>query len=744
MHSDPQTARRLEQIEERLARLEAALQIAAPAPVAAPTVQPPAQSSVQPPAQPPAPPSFAQDLPAADAASPPPIPPPLPYEDVAAPIPTIPYRPVNERLPRPDFEQTIGLKWAGWIGAVVLVIGAALGFKFAYDQGWLGLLPDAGKLAAMSLAGFVLIGAGEFVLRRINRLSAAGLYGAGVAILFLASYAGYAWYGLFAYDAAIALSGVSALLGVLLSARSDLISIAALAILGGAIAPAAIGLGDTPLASLCLYLLALQVMALVLCAWRREPKWWVLRGLSLACIGIWMTGFVAWRSEPLVVITFSLAIAIVYQLELIVTARLHRNAAPAHAGGMVFSMLVTAFFVAWVLIQHRDASDNVRGLWLIATAGATALVGFLLMIDREPVWLGISRSLRIQAVALVTLAVPIFLDGPGLVFGWTMLALLLALLGRLAKLRISMVATAVVWVLAAMAWVAWAIDPLNPSRVDPQTRWLVALLVCLAGHAGALLIRAAWTTATSRIRAVTDPTSIILHVLSAALWAIASLATMSTIHASIAIALYAVVLLAIAVVPVLRVLVHLGPPMLVLSAAVWFFAAVVPRFEGGGERLAPFYNLHAAVGILLAMLLPATGIIYQRLVGDRDESRLLRTVLVAMLPAMLLVVGSLEVDRYASELGRDAWIVRQVGWSVWWAILGAGCIIGGFVFGSRAARMMGLGLIGVTLVKLVIVDLSGVGTGWRILSFVGLGAVLLGTSVLYGRFGDHNTAQEAS
>src|SRR5690606_37023018 len=100
--------------------------------------------------------------------------------------------------PPGNLERTIGLKWAGWFGAIVLVIGAALGFKFAYDQGWLLGLPDVVKLLLMSLAGFGLIAAGEFVLRRVNRLSAAGLYGAGVAVLFLVGYAGYEWYNVYA------------------------------------------------------------------------------------------------------------------------------------------------------------------------------------------------------------------------------------------------------------------------------------------------------------------------------------------------------------------------------------------------------------------------------------------------------------------------------------------------------------------------------------------------------------------
>ena len=38
-------------------------------------------------------------------------------------------------------EHTIGLKWTGWVGAVILIVGLALGYKFAYDQGWLTLAP---------------------------------------------------------------------------------------------------------------------------------------------------------------------------------------------------------------------------------------------------------------------------------------------------------------------------------------------------------------------------------------------------------------------------------------------------------------------------------------------------------------------------------------------------------------------------------------------------------------------------
>ena len=51
-------------------------------------------------------------------------------------------------------EQMIGLKLAGWVGAIVLVIGKGLRIKYAYDQGWLGGLPPAARLMLMYCGGF--------------------------------------------------------------------------------------------------------------------------------------------------------------------------------------------------------------------------------------------------------------------------------------------------------------------------------------------------------------------------------------------------------------------------------------------------------------------------------------------------------------------------------------------------------------------------------------------------------------
>jgi uncharacterized membrane protein len=190
--------------------------------------------------------------------------------------------------PSHSLEHAIGLKWAGWIGAIVLAIGAGLGIKFAYEQGWLGHLPMEVRLFLMSLGGFALLAAGEVVYRRINIISAAALFGAGVTVLFLISYAGNTYYGAYSYQTAFVFALLTTLIGSGVAIRGRLVSIAVLSQVGGLIGPVVLSTGQPPSIPLLGYVLMLQMVALILALWGRSPKWWLLRALSLAGTSWWV------------------------------------------------------------------------------------------------------------------------------------------------------------------------------------------------------------------------------------------------------------------------------------------------------------------------------------------------------------------------------------------------------------------------------------------------------------------------
>ena len=69
-----------------------------------------------------------------------------------------------------------------------------------------------------------------------------------------------------------------------------------------------------------------------------------------------------------------------------------------------------------------------------------------------------------------------------------------------------------------------------------------------------------------------------------------------------------------------------------------------------------------------------------------------------------------------------------------WSLEGAIVLLLGVVLKSRLLRLSSLFLIGYCVGKVFLVDLRGLSEGFRILSFIILGAVMIGISFLYARF----------
>jgi uncharacterized membrane protein len=111
----------------------------------------------------------------------------------------------------------------------------------------------------------------------------------------------------------------------------------------------------------------------------------------------------------------------------------------------------------------------------------------------------------------------------------------------------------------------------------------------------------------------------------------------------------------------------------------------------------------------------------------------------ALIAVMIVAWGSIEIDRML------AWITAGRGGaaggpmdeplalSIYWSLAAALAVGAGFHWRFAPLRYVGLGLFALTLVKVAMIDMAEVGGGYRVLSFMALGALLVGTSVLYGR-----------
>jgi len=77
---------------------------------------------------------------------------------------------------------------------------------------------------------------------------------------------------------------------------------------------------------------------------------------------------------------------------------------------------------------------------------------------------------------------------------------------------------------------------------------------------------------------------------------------------------------------------------------------------------------------------------------------------------------------------------RDMTYSIAWALFALGLIVVGMRIKQRAARYAGVALLGLTLAKLFLHDLSDLDELYRIGAFVGVAVILIAASFIYQRF----------
>lgn len=731
-------------------------------------------------------------------------------------------------------EAQVGVKWVGWAGAILVVIGAALLIKYAYDQRWFGSLPPAVRLGLMSLGGLALLAAGEVVLRRVGAVAAAGLFGAGVATLFVVSYAGFEYFDLYGRNVSFAMMAAVTLVGAAVAVRGNLVSIAVLSIVGGNVAPHILRTDDPALTPLLAYLLMLQVVALVLAWWGRGPKWWMLRGLALATIVLWLALPVISIDELPgqrgVVLVFALLYAGLFHAELILSA-LRRPVAPTYAMGfavpvplgardesaqqpglgVTFGLLVTTLLTIAVLLLFRDEPDIYRGAWTIGLAGACLGLGLILprlqprglshsLAARSSPPLALAVGYRIQAAALLVVAAPVTLSGLWVTVTWAILGVAFAAAGAMLNLAVSRVSGVLVWLLAVAHLGLWTIGAgIMGGGGGPLAIWAVlfgepipayavlATAMTLAGHAIATLVREDWTRSAvthqpgpaapagehpeDPVRAgdvanggthnleyesrtairpvpVAAPQFQVLatfaDVTAALVFLTAAVSALPPVGQTLAILCYGWALVAAGRFSRSPVLLPGGLLLIAAAAAKWILADTLGAWLStgyAGERYySPIYNPAAAAGAALFASALVLLRLPLRLPAWRAQVRAASGFTAVL---VLLWTVTMEIDRYfefiaallVAPAAADAARAKQVTISIFWSVYAVACVALGFRFRVAGLRYFGLGLFAATAVKVMIVDLSEVQTGYRILSFLGLGLLLLGTSVLYGKLG---------
>jgi uncharacterized membrane protein len=640
--------RRIGALELRIDSIERHLQLSNPVPLIMPA--PPPRVPVMPAATPPT---------------------PLPIQPIHLEYPTAPISPApapatiplsaaalfpvesSRRRRSVSFERTLGLKWSGWIGAIAVLVGLALGVRFAYEQGWFGVFPDSVRLGMLALVGFALIGAGEWAYRCVHVVPAASLFAAGIGVLFLCSYTGYAYFRLYEPGAAFILMSLCTLIGATVARRANMVSIGVLCLLGGYVTPLLIHSAHPQLFGFVCYLAMLEAIALVLVFAGADSKWWALRILAWSGTALWMAAVISSSAfgSPAPALTLGAAVvfALGFQAELIAsTARWGEQArGPANAS-MALSILVTAgLTVLGLQILPLDAVGQRIAFISLELVACAALA---VPLRRRAA--ALASGFVIQSCALLALLVPVALSGESVILGWGVMAVAAAAVGRLRDSNSARAMAVGVWLLAIgdLLWRLQYVPPvasihavwLSVHGVQFSAGLVLGWLLALMGFASAWLI----LPAQSNQRAEIVRAGFALCLLSAAAWIGISIDQLPPLTSTLSIIALAW-LLAGADAATERLWFGLQAICLLLLATVKWAAvdAIAARLSVGWSAMDqhPLVNGLMGTALLLAISIPALYLWRRRSIQRVPLAHL--PFALAMLVIVLLTIGlSLQID----------------------------------------------------------------------------------------------------
>lgn len=189
---------------------------------------------------------------------------------------------VKEELSKPktekvEFESFITGNVLNKIGAFALIIGMGFFLKYAFDNHWIS--PTVQILIGFLVAISMLFGAYKANQDDKYKIFAQGLAGAGIAISYLTIFAGYNYYQLYSYPVVFALMSITTLISFQQSLLYNSIATASLGIIGGFLTPFLISGHDNNAVGIFTYIIFLNTWIAAL--YYKKPNWW-----GIECLGL--------------------------------------------------------------------------------------------------------------------------------------------------------------------------------------------------------------------------------------------------------------------------------------------------------------------------------------------------------------------------------------------------------------------------------------------------------------------------
>ncbi|HEY1684277.1 MAG TPA: DUF2339 domain-containing protein [Tepidisphaeraceae bacterium] len=659
--------------------------------------------------------------------------PPPPFIVTENPAPKPGYKlPTRSHL---NVEATIGKNLSSWIGAFLLLLGVCFFLKYAWDHQWIHPTPMMRMLAGVA-AGVIVALLGEWTFRRRMKSLAGSCFGAAIAIIMASFFAGAVYFPVgqrpIDMTGAFAAVGVTTLLGIGIALRASDPTPAVIALLGAYLCPFILNTGQDESLNFLLYVTLVTVLGwgLDIFRWR----WAAVR--IVACLGAWAS-YVAWQGDignhhRNLAVIFAAVFYFAFLADFFFSAqRLNRRRSEAitlslHNTLAVLSVVSTAFaFNAFYQTLHAQSLPEV-GAAVVLLAIWQLLAALLL--DACPLKL----MSYFQAAALISLAIPLLLDHFAITLAWAIMSLVVCITARVLNLRWVYRWSISLWLLAVgrllfddqfhdPLWIAWFSLGALPISAGLLMAWGLAAQAHVIANLYPAIVRPA------KRDPILPP---ILAIAGTFLFLGSKLIHGHSAEWTFSALIWTVLLLALEPILQLDYAWHILGLLMAICVKWAIIDSIIPLVNtwdaAGGSAPLPFINHSALAGLFLIALLIFC------VFRLRDQSRITLSGMYTWIGMVLFLFVSIEACRCVDCLAShpDA-IIKQVTLSILWALIGLVSVMVGFLRKWVGLRYAALTLLGITLLKILIVDMADVEAIWRIVSFLAVGLLLLAVSYIY-------------
>jgi uncharacterized membrane protein len=646
---------------------------------------------------------LATRLPIAAVAPPPPPPPPIhpdpPPFDEPEPARRHAFPSFNQSAPQKSLEDRLGSQLFNLIGIVALIVGSAWALKLAIEQGWIGV---TARVIIGLAAGAGLILWSERFRRKGFAAFSYTLKAVGTGVLYLSLWAAFQLYHLLPAPIALALMILVTAWNAFMAFSQDAELLAAYALIGGLLTPVLLSTGGDHETFLFTYLAIIDLAIIVL---QRSKPWSRLLPPAFLATVAYFIGYYArffhtgvsydalphdWDTQSTETALFAL---IFFALFAVLSTKFWtRTDAPpdekTEPTGILTPVLIplaNAAFLSLALYSvFQDSGLHTSLAWLMVALAAL----FLGLMRLQKTSLAAAMHLAC-AVIFLTIAIPLKASGHSLTTAWLVEGLVLY-------------------------WASTRFETENkaPSRV--------LYLLSGAGYAlglGSVLFHWTWTwsdfTQPPFFSANLGSALVAVAVLAGAAWL-----SLPNPEASETSDNRPVLVAALACIVAVALLLTLRE-----IASGFVDIATHPAFAN-----TDFATALVALALLAATAW-ATWLIFQR---DPAKTELLR-LLAAVTLILFNLVAILTVEREIGALWTRAHedLQRSLAISAFLMAYGGILLAIGFWRRNAFVRWQALLLILFTIAKVFLYDISGLSAGYRVASFLALGALLLTVSFAY-------------